>query len=778
MAKLVLADITDGDHASAMNANLALIEAAIENTLSLDGTLPNALTDDLDLNSNFILNMPQGTAPTHPLQKQQISALILAAQASPVSELNDLANVVVPSPTVDQVLKFDGTNWINGAQVSIADGTVTNAMLRWSGTAWIEETQLRVTAAGVLSILDSSLTDSVSLNHDGADFNLIATNTVDINITGLSGRVKQGAETLAFLSEIGSNIDNGTVDSRAIMWDNANSKWIENTGIRLSDTTTGIRTQIRMLGNGSFVTSLASILIDYANSGGNIWTAVDGPSELIGARMSVDFGPSDINHSSAWQMFGSGSGFAPHIKIIAQGRVELLAGAWVFTPTGLTQPVASTWTTAASGAGQAGFNLQPGTTPSAPNDGDLWSESGGVFIQINGVTLTLHEVPNANGAIMVDAAASATVPTLVPDKTDLNTGIGSAGADQLSLVAGALEAVRFTEASSHILIDNEIHTGLTASVTQTQAGGLQILSSNNEIATVANNGDAVTLPVARAGRIIEIINNNGVFAMQVFPAVGDNLGAGIDQPKILDQNTAVTFRAIDSTNWRVVSNGLTHSSYFDEDNTDAFVISVIDDFHSYHTNSIQVGDEVGWTFDAGGTGTSFPIASVADGVASGVDIEVTTTGSHGLATGDIVSHTNLTSAVYTGIFVVKAIISATQYEVAAVFTATDTGTMDQAATLTASDLAAGVYEVTWSGSMVSAVSNETFDFKFFKNDVVLPGSSFRRKFGTGGDFGMLGGLTPRFDVASGDKISFALANTDSAGNVTIRHIVVSLTRAQ
>ena len=80
--------------------------------------------------------------------------------------------------------------------------------------------------------------------------------------------------------------------------------------------------------------------------------------------------------------------------------------------------------------------------------------------------------------------------------------------------------------------------------------------------------------------------------------------------------------------------------------------------------------------------------------------------------------------------------------------------------------------------MTTAASNETFDFKFFKNDIVIPGSSFRRKFGTGGDFGMLGGLTPRFDVATGDKISFTVSNTGSAGNITVRHIVVSLTRAQ
>lgn len=58
MAKLVLTDIT-GSYASvaALNANSALIEAALENTLSRDGTTPNTMLADIDLNNNDLLNV-------------------------------------------------------------------------------------------------------------------------------------------------------------------------------------------------------------------------------------------------------------------------------------------------------------------------------------------------------------------------------------------------------------------------------------------------------------------------------------------------------------------------------------------------------------------------------------------------------------------------------------------------------------------------------------------------------------------------------------------------
>lgn len=57
MAKLTLDNITVGFRStSAVNANNASIEAAIENTLSRDGTGPNHMLTDLDMNGHRILN--------------------------------------------------------------------------------------------------------------------------------------------------------------------------------------------------------------------------------------------------------------------------------------------------------------------------------------------------------------------------------------------------------------------------------------------------------------------------------------------------------------------------------------------------------------------------------------------------------------------------------------------------------------------------------------------------------------------------------------------------
>jgi len=318
-------------------------------------------------------------------------------------------------------------------------------------------------------------------------------------------------------------------------------------------------------------------------------------------------------------------------------------------------------------------------------------------------------------------------------------------------------------------------SGITASTTQSQGNGV-LTAEVNEISTVANKDDTLTLPSATPGLSVVIINK-GANTLQTFPASGDNLGTGVDAAEELEANENVEYIAYDTTNWTTeATTEIIHAEMHDEDNTDAFVINDAGaDFHSYHTNGMAGGDLADWTFDAGGAGTSFAIASIADGAASGVDIAVTTTGSHGLAVNDVISQTNLSNAAYVGIFVVKAIISDTVYEVAAVFTATGTGTMDQATTLKCGVGASGAYDIAWYCSATSATNNETFDFRLQKGATVITGSKVRRKFGTAADFGSFSGGAI-VDVSDSDLISLALSNEDTAGNITIRNLTIILIR--
>ena len=315
-------------------------------------------------------------------------------------------------------------------------------------------------------------------------------------------------------------------------------------------------------------------------------------------------------------------------------------------------------------------------------------------------------------------------------------------------------------------------TGITASTSQSQGNGA-LTNTFNEVTTVANDNDVVTIPTAVKG-IECFIENKGANILQIFPASGDDLGNGLNASVTLETNGFVKFFTYDTTTWTTESlSERFHGEFHDEDNTDAFVINTQDELHAYHSNGIVFGDLVGWTFDAGGNGVSFPIASILD--AGSGDIEVTTTGSHGLAIGDIISQTGLSDAAYVGIFVVKVTDTATTYEVTAVFTATGTGTMDQAATLTCQAIAAGQYAVDYSLSATPATNNSQFDFELFHDDEKIIGTKRTRKFGTGGDFGVVAGLGIH-DFDSGSKIALILENQDNSGNITVEDVSIRLIR--
>jgi hypothetical protein len=155
---------------------------------------------------------------------------------------------------------------------------------------------------------------------------------------------------------------------------------------------------------------------------------------------------------------------------------------------------------------------------------------------------------------ILDASASATVPTLTPRNDDSNTGIGRNDPDELSLISGGVEALRLAEASSHILFAHQSNVGLTADVGSAQGNGV-ILSSINQYSTVGTAGDAATLPAAfPVGTEVHVIND-GANSMDVFPASGDDAGAGANTAVAVAAGARAKFLATAaSATWATIYN--------------------------------------------------------------------------------------------------------------------------------------------------------------------------------------------------------------------------------
>ncbi len=122
MAKLVLNDIQSGyQTADQYNENNRLIEEALENTVSRDGTTPNTLLADLDANSNSINN----------IQTTRTQVLYINGQQATVGAIGEKGEQGdAGTDGVDGVDGTDGTDGVDGITgvvvqvVNMLDGEV------------------------------------------------------------------------------------------------------------------------------------------------------------------------------------------------------------------------------------------------------------------------------------------------------------------------------------------------------------------------------------------------------------------------------------------------------------------------------------------------------------------------------------------------------------------------------------------------------------------------------------------------------------------------------
>lgn len=107
-----------------------------------------------------------------------------------------------------------------------------------------------------------------------------------------------------------------------------------------------------------------------------------------------------------------------------------------------------------------------------------------------------------------------------------------------------------------VRITGEGDVGITADVGSVQ-GGYPLTHTFNVIATSANAGDAVTLPASfKAGTLVFIKNSAAANSIDVFPALGDDLGAGANTAAALAAGATICYIAmVADTTWEPFFSG-------------------------------------------------------------------------------------------------------------------------------------------------------------------------------------------------------------------------------
>lgn len=198
------------------------------------------------------------------------------------------------------------------------------------------------------------------------------------------------------------------------------------------------------------------------------------------------------------------------------------------------------------------------------SDDVLYMYSGGAVrfvLESSGFRAAAH----ANAPRMTNAAATATIPSLLPAQSDADTGIGWAGADILNLIAGGVSGISVTEAAGAIAVDvtdsltvDSVDV-MTISSTDTltnktfDANGTGNSLSNVDVADLADgtDGELITWDTAGApavvavGTVDHVLTSNGVGAAPTFQAAAAG-GGGWDVEDQTNGNYGHGLNALDS----------------------------------------------------------------------------------------------------------------------------------------------------------------------------------------------------------------------------------------
>ena len=211
MAKLSLQTITSGYAAlDALNINFGLIAAALDNTVSRDGTSPNQLSATLDANSQRLLNLPAPASATEPVRLGDVgllsnvaaplvSGLILFGTGSGLSQDSNLAWDNANKILTTAVMKVAGTlpgqgstanrgfiDSLNGMRFfAVGADAATQGAFAWTsykGDGTNALGSMSLTSTGVLAVATNVVTPLLTLTSS-ASFEVITTGTNSLDIS-------------------------------------------------------------------------------------------------------------------------------------------------------------------------------------------------------------------------------------------------------------------------------------------------------------------------------------------------------------------------------------------------------------------------------------------------------------------------------------------------------------------------------------------------------------------------------------------------------------------
>jgi len=261
--------------------------------------------------------------------------------------------------------------------------------------------------------------------------------------------------------------------------------------------------------------------------------------------------------------------------------------------------------------GSSGFNLSPGTAPGSPNNGDLWTTSLGLYVQINGVTYgpligtsstaggdlsgtyPNPTVAKVNGVAYPASPSTTTVPVVTGTNavTYEDVPVNAGGTGLSSGTSGGVPYFSSTTAmqSSGLLTANALVLGGGAGSAPTALGSLGT-------STTVLHGNASGAPTFGSVSLATDVSNTLQAAQ--FPALTGNVTTSAGSLATTIANNAVTNAKLATMGAATIKANVTGGSAVP---TDATLTSILDTL-STTQGSILYRNSTSWV--ALGPGTS------------------------------------------------------------------------------------------------------------------------------------------------------------------------------
>lgn len=520
MAKLSLPRLASAQAASivsAINSAFALIETALENTLSRDGTTPNTMEDTLDMNSERLINLPEPLTSAEPVRKAEwdaewgnLDAAVSAAVNAQVAAENaadEFGDIWLGTFGVDPVVDNDGNPLQTGA---LYYNSGDHSLKTYTGSSWaaaatgsiIDSSEIDVTYVGSTASL-SLITGSIDETKLDASTNAsldLADGSLQRSGGTMTGAITAVTPTTSLAS---LNLPHGTAPTSPTngdMWTttvalslrlNGNTQNVTFNGA--TQTLTNKTLTAPKFASGGFIADAngnEQIIFTTTTSAVNEFTFTNA---ITGVNPSITASGGDTNIGINLVTKGSGIVQANGVAIdtisstatLTNKTISLgsntISGTLAQFNTAISDddimPVSGGTftgkvTTLASASGNAGLNIPAGVVPTSPVIGDIWLLSSNGKLQYRTTTPSTQTLVTEGGtATLTTKTIDLTNNTLTMTLAQLNTAVSDAD------VVATNTASTYTAGAKQTFV----HSGTTAGFNLSPVAGDPSTPANGDI---------------------------------------------------------------------------------------------------------------------------------------------------------------------------------------------------------------------------------------------------------------------------------------------------------